>query len=438
MKKLSLVGLMTVGYALAVCAQQTVVLEGAIQQGSNSAFGAYSVAIGSNTMAEGDYSMAGGFNAWVKPGHSNALIFATGQPGAMRETILPNAAHFNRLILFDTASNHPNSVLARWENDLLYATTNQGAKAETAIQPGTDAALSSLKVTGTITGELVVARIGYSSAGGNPRGTNAVDLQTCRSNDADVASGDYAVVAGGSANAAIQIYCAVVGGNMNYAGGTNGSASFVGGGRDNRAEGWSSTIAGGQNGRAMQALATIGGGQGSLAGGACSTVAGGDRNEANWPPDWQAFGFVGGGSLNKAQGMGAAIAGGQENRALDGYAFVGAGFSNTASGLSSTIPGGARNIAAGFSSFAAGHNANAMHNGAFVWAGYDGSSLYGAGVPFASTGTNQFLISASGGVGIGTNAPQAQLHVAGSVRIDGPITIERQGDLEMGIFTSRP
>jgi hypothetical protein len=76
-----------------------------------------------------------------------------------------------------------------------------------------------------------------------------------------------------------------------------------------------------------------------------------------------------------------------------------------ASGLSSTIPGGRDNLAAGDYSFAAGHRAKANDNGAFVWADSTDAD-------FSSTGENQFLIRASGGVGIDTNSPN-QLLVVG-------------------------
>ena len=41
---------------------------------------------------------------------------------------------------------------------------------------------------------------------------------------------------------------------------------------------------------------------------------------------------------------------------------------------------------------------------------------------FQSRGPNQFLIRAAGGVGIGTNDPDEQLHVAGNTKVDGSIT----------------
>ena len=60
------------------------------------------------------------------------------------------------------------------------------------------------------------------------------------------------------------------------------------------------------------------------------------------------------------------------------------------------------------SSFAAGTRAQANNSGAFVWA----DSM---DADFATTASDQFLIRASGGVGIGTNNPQSALHVAGTV-----------------------
>jgi len=66
----------------------------------------------------------------------------------------------------------------------------------------------------------------------------------------------------------------------------------------------------------------------------------------------------------------------------------------------STVAGGHQNKTSAALAFAAGYKAKAEHVGAFVWAD---STIYGTG--FASTGKNQFLIRATGGVGIGTNNP---------------------------------
>jgi hypothetical protein len=91
---------------------------------------------------------------------------------------------------------------------------------------------------------------------------------------------------------------------------------------------------------------------------------------------------------------------------------VDGGSGNQATNDWATVPGGDSNLAGGQFSFAAGHYAKALHSGAFVWA----DSAY---ADFVSTAPNQFLIRASGGVGIGTTTPNANamLHVAGPVQI---------------------
>jgi hypothetical protein len=107
--------------------------------------------------------------------------------------------------------------------------------------------------------------------------------------------------------------------------------------------------------------------------------------------------FVAGYS-NTASHNYAAVSGGKDNTASGVGSAVGGGFENTASGWYAMVPGGRGNTAGGTYSFAAGIRANANHNGTFVWADQ-------TPVQFASTGEDQFLIRASGGVGIGTNNP---------------------------------
>ncbi|MEI6807910.1 MAG: tail fiber protein [bacterium] len=50
----------------------------------------------------------------------------------------------------------------------------------------------------------------------------------------------------------------------------------------------------------------------------------------------------------------------------------------------------------------------------------------------SANATNYFL----GKVGIGTNKPGAQLHVTGEMKVDGAMTLPRQGDVEMGAYTN--
>ena len=146
------------------------------------------------------------------------------------------------------------------------------------------------------------------------------------------------------------------------------------------------------------------------------TIGGGVGNRAG------SRAVVGGGYLNQAVSNFSVIAGGSSNIANSIGATVGGGTSNQASSLGSTVPGGRQNLASGRDSFAAGFRARAEHTGSFVWADSTNAD-------FESTGNDQFLIGASGGVGINKNDPQSALDVAGTITSDqldvaGTITSE--------------
>jgi hypothetical protein len=106
------------------------------------------------------------------------------------------------------------------------------------------------------------------------------------------------------------------------------------------------------------------------------------------------------------------VGGGQFNEASGVSATVGGGNSNGASASWATVPGGLSNFAQGAYSFAAGRRARANFDGNFVWGDSTNAN-------FASTGPDQFLIRAAGGVGIGTNNPAAMLDVHGNVKALG-------------------
>ena len=191
----------------------------------------------------------------------------------------------------------------------------------------------------------------------------------------------------------------VAGGYDNHAGdgaGTASDADFasVGGGVGNHATGSWSTVSGGQGNTASGPRGAVGGGAENLAASGYATVAGGWNNEAS--------GFT-------------SVAGGGQDNVVSGVgATVGGGVGNTATAQHATVPGGYYNHAIGRGSFAAGTAASALHDGAFVW----GDEQYGA---FSSTANNQFLIRASGGVGIGTNMPGAPLTVVNDTEEDAAI-----------------
>ena len=128
--------------------------------------------------------------------------------------------------------------------------------------------------------------------------------------------------------------------------------------------------------------------------------------------------FIGGGLENYATGSQSFIGGGQTNEAAGKNAFVAGGFINKALGENSFATGWI-STASGAYSFAAGEGAEARHDGTFVWSD--------TGPATVSTGPDQFLVEAAGGVGINTVSPLSELHVKGPSaenRFDGQLRIE--------------
>jgi hypothetical protein len=283
-----------------------------------------------------------------------------------------------------------------------------------------------------------------STVGGGSDNTASAGHATVGGGNGNQAGAVFGTVGGGAGNAASATYGTVAGGQENQAG---GMAAAIGGGSYNAVPAAYGTIAGGgptepgnpttSNNRVYDEYGTIGGGGGNIAGFAdgdaegqsYATAGGGRANTAS-----AQYAAVGGGFSNTASGYASAIGGGASNTAGNNYATVGGGTGNSAAsnyaaigggngnqvtGAYGTVPGGNQNTVAGAFGFAAGYQAHAEHNGAFVWS----SSTQ----PFASTGPGQFLVDASGGVGIGTNSPDQMLTVQGSalLRSDGiaPVSV---------------
>ena len=112
------------------------------------------------------------------------------------------------------------------------------------------------------------------------------------------------------------------------------------------------------------------------------------------------------GAGDTASGAGATALG--YNATASGDYATTLGYTTTAAGKYATALG-YNTTASGAGSLAAGAQAQAQHDGAFVWADYN------PGSSFASTTTNQFLIRAGNGVGINKNNPTAALDVNGTV-----------------------
>jgi hypothetical protein len=154
---------------------------------------------------------------------------------------------------------------------------------------------------------------------------------------------------------------------------------------ENSSDGYHTSVLG-YNNDASGDSSSIGGGSYNVSSGTISVISGGHANQASGPGA-----TIGGGSYNDAGGVFATIAGGTNNNAFGNY---------------SLIPGGEFNSTGGMYAMAAGRRAKAEHDGAFVWADHTDAD-------FVSTGEDQFIIRAGGGVGIGTNSPTGLLDVAG-------------------------
>lgn len=259
----------------------------------------------------------------------------------------------------------------------------------------------------TVTAEVVGATI---SGGGDSSNPNRVD-------------DDYSTISGGFRN------------RVERAAETNARYATIGGGFSNIATRTSSTI---------------GGGAGNTASGFRSTVGGGSVNSASSEAS-----TVGGGESNMASSARSTVAGGSSNTASGTNSTVGGGFANTARGSQSTVGGGANNCAGGDLSWAGGRRAKARPGvdpsdggscsglvsyaggsgdvGTFVWADSQDAN-------FVSTGSNQFLVRAQGGMAINTNspAPGSSLTVAGASTLNGAVAVNGASTLNGNVAVSPP
>jgi hypothetical protein len=199
---------------------------------------------------------------------------------------------------------------------------------------------------------------------------------------------------------------------------TGRGAAVLGGGeagRPNVAAGGLAVVAGGSGNRASGFRATVGGGSNNNAvGGAQNTIAGGQDNTAS--------GFnatVSGGVRNSATAGQATVVGGEDGLASGIAATVLGGDDNVVSGALAVTVGGEDNAAEGRNSFAAGSQARAVHDGAFVWADFPNGSER----PFVSTAVDQWSARAGGGfrlvtqVDPSTGAPTAACTISPQARL---------------------
>ncbi len=266
--------------------------------------------------------------------------------------------------------------------------------------PITANAIAGSRVNGVTAG----VRGATISGGGVPTGDSDPDFSGESPNQI---ADHYGTIGGGYGNVAgmdegdldLQSFAVVGGGKGNLA---MGSLSTISGGADNIAAGENSFIGGGDSNSAPGGGGTVGGGGSNTASGSASTVAGGGANMASG-----SLGSISGGGFNTASG---------------GYSSVSGGAYNCAGGVLSSANGSRAKVRPGSGSGSAGQGCNGIatvgtvgDRGTFVWADYQDAD-------FVSTGPNQFLIRAQGGVAINTNTPEetAALTVAGNVVVQSP------------------
>lgn len=227
------------------------------------------------------------------------------------------------------------------------------------------------------------------------------------------ATKNYSTVGGGGFNKSTGYFSTIGGGGNNGARGEFSVVSGGGGGSiadSNSAIGDYSTVSGGKRNKAATNYTVIGGGSENIASGLVATVGGGYLNSSSGN-----YATVGGGYYNATSGERAVVGGGSFNGARGSYSVVSGGGgglladSNSAIGDYASVPGGRVNKAAGAYSFAAGRRAKALHDGSFVWGDATDAD-------FSTTASNQFIIRASGGVGIGTT-PTTNFDINGMARI---------------------
>ena len=199
-------------------------------------------------------------------------------------------------------------------------------------------------------------------------------------------------------------YGTIGGGYANQAGdgaGTVDDRSFatVGGGSLNTASGVESTVGGGAFNTASGVWSTVGGGLGNTASGPQSTVGGGEDNTAGGVES-----TVGGGGSNTSSGAWSTVGGGLGNTASGSHSTVGGGLLNCAGANFSWAGGRSAKVRPGTNSGTAGLGCSGVSlsgdidgdEGSFVWADSQGSD-------FVSSGPNQFLIRADGGLMLNTS-----------------------------------
>jgi hypothetical protein len=256
-----------------------------------------------------------------------------------------------------------------------------------------------------------LASVGYAlMTYGLQAGTNgAVTLGPRLSSNTIHASASFATLAGGYQNSIGEnAFASFLGGGELNAIGYFSFASVIGGGSQNAVadDSFAATVAGGSGNKIGSGAPTAAIGGGSVntiaRNGQSATIAGGGNNFIG---SNSAFAAIGGGQANSVAGesTSAGIGGGWNNAigTNSDYSAIGGGLENAISNQApyAAIPGGRQNSVANgaTNAFAAGRQARAQHQGAFVWGDNRASDI-------VSTNDNSVTFRSYGGFRIYTAA----------------------------------
>jgi hypothetical protein len=231
------------------------------------------------------------------------------------------------------------------------------------------------------------------------------------------------VIGGGQSNriATLAFESVIMGGRGNTVSEDAFEATIGGGGFNTVGAAASTSVIAGGMGNLITG-APVYGYHATISGGASNTIATGSHYASiggggnNRIAEDSFSGVIGGGGDNSIESASprSTIAGGKFNRigSEARHSTIGGGATNRIDlgAEAATIPGGAQNYVGGAYALAAGRQAQAIHQGSFVWA--DSNDL-----PFASLQDDEFAVRAVGGVRLvtgidGTGQPAAGVAVA--------------------------
>ena len=316
------------------------------------------------------------------------------------------------------------------DTPLQLSTLRVGVKSDSTVTTQTSSVIQATTTNANLviapngTGAIVASIPDGTAAGGNARGSNAVDLQTLRVVATQVASGRDCVIAGGNNNTSSGEVNVVGGGSNNN---TNGIYSVISGGLNNSINYFAatgSTISGGSTNTISERYDTIAGGLSNTVSSQYSTVSGGQTNTAST----NTHATVVGGQSNTSSGQNS-VNGGRSNTASGDYASV-FGNTNNVSGLGAFSAGtnntvsGTRGVGIGQSISVAG--ANGVAFGAYASAANAGSiaignevyaeANYSSAIGFRSN--TKLFAQNSYSAGMFTNAGDAQQSLLTARKLD--------------------